>query len=67
MSVSKDVKPLIRQALSEGWRVERTNGGHIKWIHPSGGFLFSSSTPSDRRAIRNLERDLRRLGLKIEH
>lgn len=64
MASSKDLKPLIRKAEKQGWTVTRTRGDHLKWTGPSGGTpYFSSSTPSDSRAVINLEKDLLKRGL----
>lgn len=59
MASSKEFKTLIQDAREQGWVVELTRGGHYKWLSPLGGFFFSSQTPSDNRALSNLERDLR--------
>lgn len=50
----KDLEQLIKRGRSEGWAVEKTNGGHVKWTHTDGEFMFSAQTPSDWRAIRNI-------------
>lgn len=54
---------MVKEAESQGWQVLYTNGGHYKWIPPSGKFFFSASTPSDPRSIKNIKRDLRVNGL----
>lgn len=59
MAASKEFKTLINDAKQQGWTVELTRGGHYKWVSPLGKFFFSSQTPSDNRALANLERDLR--------
>lgn len=59
MAASKEFKTLIKTAREQGWIVELTRGGHYKWVSPLGKFFFSSQTPSDNRALANLERDLR--------
>ena len=59
MSSNKEVLVLVKQAREQGWTVEKTNGGHYKWMSPVGKFFFSAFTPSDVRAVKNLERDLR--------
>jgi hypothetical protein len=58
----KQIDTLIKSAREQGWTVERGKNNHYKWVSPLGGFFFSSSTPSDYRAIKNLERDLRSRG-----
>lgn len=51
--------------MQAGWRLIVTNGGHLKWAAPNGEVVFSSRTPSDRRAVMNLRADLRRRGLVL--
>lgn len=59
----KELKPLKAHAESQGWKVNTTRNGRLKWESPKGGLpYFSSSTPSDRRAIHNIVGDLRRRG-----
>jgi predicted RNA binding protein YcfA (HicA-like mRNA interferase family) len=59
MSSPKELNELIKQAEQQGWNVCRTNGNHMKWVSPLGGVVFTSSTPSDARAMKNIKRDLR--------
>lgn len=66
MASTKELKPLIKQAEKQGWTVERTRAGKLKWVSPTGGIpYFSSVTPSDRRAIHNIAADLRKMGLAV--
>lgn len=58
-----DFRELAQEARAQGWRVEETRG-HLKWLGPNGGVVISSSTPSDRRAIKNHVALLRRWGFK---
>ena len=51
---------LLRQASACGWQVTRTRGGHWRLLRPNGGIVVLSSTPSDRRALRNMQAQLRR-------
>ena len=44
----------------EGWTVEYTKGGHLRWRHPNGAIVFAASTPSDYRAWANHMSHLRR-------
>lgn len=62
---SKDLKELIKTAEEQGWKVERGNNGHYKWLSPTGGMVITSSTPSDKRAFANIQSDLRRYGLVL--
>jgi predicted RNA binding protein YcfA (HicA-like mRNA interferase family) len=57
----KDVEQFLRVLRRDGWRVERTNGEHWKLTPPgSGRMVFTGSTPSDHRAIKNLKAECRR-------
>jgi len=62
MSGRKDVEVLVQKAREQGWTVTKTKGSHYKWVSPLGGLFFSTSTPSDFRAIDNLKRDMKRYG-----
>jgi predicted RNA binding protein YcfA (HicA-like mRNA interferase family) len=62
-----DLKSLRKLAIKQGWRVETTRGGHIKWYPVHGTeFVVTSSTPSDYRAIRNIRSMLKRYGLVLD-
>lgn len=63
MSSKRDVQQLVREAEQQGWVILRTKNNHLKWLSPLGGIVYSSSTPSDHRALENLRRDLRVYGL----
>ncbi|WP_077748606.1 type II toxin-antitoxin system HicA family toxin [Pseudomonas mandelii] len=56
----KRLLPLIEFALSEGWEVSRTPGGHMKFVKPGLSPIFTSSTASDHRASQNAWARLRR-------
>ena len=54
-------RAVLEEMDHEGWTLEYTGSGHIRWQHPSGAFAFSASTPSDHRAWKNQLAKLRRL------
>lgn len=54
----KDLNELIRRGQREGWQVTKLKASHFKWVHPWGGMFFTSSSPSDRRAIRIIEKEI---------
>lgn len=56
----KRLLPLVEFALSEGWEVRRTAGGHLKFVKPGLPPIFTSSTASDYRASQNAWARLRR-------
>jgi hypothetical protein len=66
MSNRKEFKQIVKIAESKGWVVQLTGGGHLKWTSPTGQIVFSASTPSDGRAVKNLVSELRRHGITIE-
>lgn len=59
-------RELAAYAISQGWVITRTNGGHLRWTSPDGQPVFSPATSSDWRAARNHRRDLERYGLQKE-
>jgi hypothetical protein len=65
MSMLKELRSLLELATQQGWTVEQRNTNHYKLVAPNGKVVFTSSTPSDRRAIENIKRDLRSGGLVI--
>jgi hypothetical protein len=62
----KDLRRLAAEAQRQGWSVEKTGGGHLKWVAPSGARVYTASTPSDPRAFANVRAMLRRAGLADE-
>lgn len=68
MSTSESIK--IRQwakvAVSRGWRVVKSSGGHLKFFRPDGSYATSTpSTPSGgNRSLNNTRAKLRRCGLR---
>jgi hypothetical protein len=56
-----DYRQVLLDAARRGWTVTPTRGGHVKLTFRSGAIVFTGSTPSDWRAGRNLDRQLRRL------
>lgn len=62
---NKQVTELVEKARDQGWRVALNKAGHWRFAPPSGRLVFTGSTPSDRRAFKNLQKDLMRQGLKL--
>ena len=56
----KRLRALIEFAVSEGWHVKRTRGGHLKFTKAGCATIYTSSTASDHRAERNARAQLRR-------
>jgi hypothetical protein len=64
----------IKAAEAAGWTVEMTKNCHVKFSPPPGardrsgspaGPVFTGSTASDHRAVKNLRAQLRRSGLDV--
>lgn len=56
-------RALADVALRDGARlveIKRTGGGHYSGLFDNGRIVFTSSTPSDWRAIRNLKAQAKR-------
>lgn len=60
-----DLRKIEQAAREQGWRVERTKKGHIRFVPPDATkpMVVAAGTPSDHRSIRNLVAQLRRSGL----
>lgn len=56
----KSLQDLAEFAISQGWAVHRTHGGHIKLTKGGCSPIFTSFTPSDHRAGLNARAQLRR-------
>lgn len=65
MTMHKDVKVLFRRCQTLGCEIVKRKNNHYTIILPWGKKVFVSGTPSDHLAIRNMVRDLRRMGLKV--
>ena len=69
--MKRDLRQLFRMARARGWVIERTRSDHWKLLHPpTGAIVFTGSTPSCPRAVRNAEaptrlRLLRRAGWRL--
>lgn len=61
------LKDLIAMATAQGWRIERTQGSHWKFIPPdrSKRIVILAGTPSNSRSIKNSIADLRRSGFAL--
>lgn len=56
----KRLRTLIEFAVSEGWHVKRTRGGHLKFTKAGCAAIYTSSTASDYRADLNARAQIRR-------
>jgi predicted RNA binding protein YcfA (HicA-like mRNA interferase family) len=59
MSLRKDQDVILKDLEQHGYKVDTTKGGHIKVTHPeSTEAVFTGSTPSEHRALKNFESQL---------
>ncbi|CAD0358845.1 hypothetical protein JH302_17340 [Xanthomonas campestris] len=63
---NKRLKTLIEFALAEGWHIQRTQGGHLKFTKVGCAPIYTSSTASDHRASLNARAQLRRAEREAE-
>ncbi|HBO1296505.1 TPA: type II toxin-antitoxin system HicA family toxin [Pseudomonas aeruginosa] len=54
----EDLKRLVSFAQSAGWTVQQTRKLHLKFTKPGRQPVFTSGTPSDRRAWLNAKAQL---------
>jgi len=62
ISRSKDLNDLIKRAVKQGWTVTLLRSNHIEWKGPKGGIVYTGSSPSDFRVVKNTIRELRKHG-----
>lgn len=58
LTSNKDLRKLLKSAEAAGWEFTHKNH-HIKGKHPNGKTATISRSPSDGRAIKNIEKDLK--------
>lgn len=60
-----ELRKIEQAAWEQGWRVERTKKGHIRFVPPevTKPMVEAAGTPSELRSIRNLLAQLRRSSL----
>lgn len=58
---TRALKRVVRFAVNHGWDVERTRGGHVRFIKAGLPPVFTGFSPSDARAEKNALARLRRL------
>lgn len=59
-SARHGIRLLMDFALSDGWKVSRTQDGHIRFTKAGMPSIFTSPTPTDYRAELNAKAHLRR-------
>lgn len=63
-----ELKQLIERAKASGWTVSRSkHNSHWRFLSPDTNVspIYTSATPSDWRAVRNLRARLKRGGLSV--
>ena len=58
--MKRDLHRLLDEARHRGWTAELTSGSHWKLLGPDPQLLFTGSSPSDWRSLRNIRQDIRR-------
>ena len=66
MSSNKEVRAIIKEALRQGWEVDKSKK-HISFYPPSAekDIIVMSGTPSSPRNFKNVISLLRKNGLKL--
>jgi hypothetical protein len=61
--MASDISQLVRQIKKQNFKIEDTNGGHIRVTNQTGDYVIIPSTPSGgRRSLDNSVADLKRIG-----
>jgi hypothetical protein len=58
--MGKELEQYLRDLERNGYTIVRTRKSHIKVTAPNGNFTYQAGTPSDWRAMRNFQADVRR-------
>ena len=65
-SAKKEMAYLMNRLQRAGHRIEQRGSGHYMVKHSNGkGMVTVSSTPSDRRAYKNMLSDFKRQGFEV--
>lgn len=66
MSLKKDYEAVIKEAVRQGFKAEKTGRGNkLMLLSPDGvGKVRCAATPSDYRGMKNLIAELRKLGFE---
>lgn len=60
-----DSRRLVEAVREAGGRVETSGGSHLRATLPSGETIMFASTPSDHRAVKNAQAQLRKAGVSV--
>ncbi len=63
MTPRKDMEEVVREAGEQGWRVQKTDGGHWRLYSPDGrGIVHAAGTPGSARSVQKTIARLRQYG-----
>jgi hypothetical protein len=57
--MAKDLQKFLKKLAAAGWTVTITKNNHYKLLGPRGELVHTSSTPSDWRALKKVEMNVR--------
>ncbi len=63
VSLKTDVKKILKSLAQKGWNITAGRNSY-KCHHPKGDIVFIALTPSDQRAIQNIEGYIKRVERK---
>lgn len=64
MPIHREIRQTVNEAVERGWTFSMTKGHHVKMQWKDGSIVFTASTPSDWRSVRNFKANLRRIEKK---
>lgn len=59
----RHLRKLAKLAISQGWEIDRTGSGHLKWKNPDGRLVITRWSPKSWAGERNDISLLKRGGL----
>ena len=62
-TIPKEMRKIVRDAMRRGWVLSCCGSGHWKLFKPGYRPVYISSSSSDRRASRNVLREMRSAGI----
>lgn len=63
---SKKFHKKLKEIIPPTWEIRIRNNGHLALVAPCGKKVFCACTASDHRAIKNIERDVKKVLREIE-
>jgi len=64
---NKEIRQLLKRLEKQGWRIVRNGGKHFKAYSPNPAheMLTISNSPSDKNAIKQILRQLKKMGVTV--